>query len=56
LANWLNYVGYLAKQDFFAVLDAIGAEYNFDLFDRLFWLFDLNNDGVIDEKEFLRIS
>ena len=56
LANWLNYVGYLSRSEFESALKSIGIGYDRKLYDKLFWLFDMNNDGIIDEKEFILIN
>ena len=56
LNNWLNYVGYLNKVEFINALKAIGIKFEENLFDDLFWLYDLNGDGVIDYKEFCLVN
>ena len=37
-------------------LTSIGIKYSQALFDDLFWLYDLNGDGVIDYKEFCLVN
>jgi len=32
---------------------AVGVKQNPNLYTRLFWLFDMNGDGIIDQKELL---
>lgn len=56
LANWLNYVGYLSRLEFESALKSIGIRYDKRLYEKLFWLFDMNGDGIIDEKEFVLIN
>lgn len=52
LSNWLSYVGYLQKEEFYGALESIGVKYEAKLFDEIFWLYDLNGDAKVDEKEF----
>jgi Ca2+-binding EF-hand superfamily protein len=56
LANWLNYVGYLSRPEFYSALKSIGISHDKRLYEKLFWLFDMNGDGIIDEKEFVLIN
>ena len=56
LANWLNYVGYLSRPEFESALKSIGISHDQRLYEKLFWLFDMNGDGIIDEKEFVLIN
>lgn len=56
LANWLNYVGYLTKGEFDSALKSIGVRFDPKLYNQLFMQFDINRDGVIDEKEFIVIN
>jgi Ca2+-binding EF-hand superfamily protein len=46
----------MVKADFQVVLKSIGVEYSKKLYDKLFWLFDMNNDGKIDLREYTLIS
>ncbi len=32
---------------------AVGVKQNPNLYTRLFWLFDMNGDGIIDQRELL---
>lgn len=50
---WIDYVGYIDKNEFEELLDACGIRYDQSLHERLFWLFDLNGNGVIEQKEIL---
>ena len=52
LSNWLSYVGYLQKEEFYGALESIGVKYDPKLFEEIFWLYDLNGDAKVDEKEF----
>jgi Ca2+-binding EF-hand superfamily protein len=46
----------MEKADFEVVLKSIGVKYSKKLYDKLFWLFDMNNDGKIDLREYTLIS
>lgn len=50
---WIDYVGYIDKNEFEDLLEACGIRYDQSLHERLFWLFDLNGNGVIEQKEIL---
>jgi len=45
----------LNKTEFDELLIAVGINQNPNLYARLFWLFDMNGDGVIDQKELLTV-
>ena len=47
---------YFNKPEFEAAIKSIGIKYDKVLYDKLFWLFDMNNNGVINEKEFIIIN
>jgi Ca2+-binding EF-hand superfamily protein len=46
----------MEKADLEVVLKSIGVKYSKTLYDKLFWLFDMNNDGKIDLREYTLIS
>lgn len=46
----------MVKADLEVVLKSIGVKYSKKLYDKLFWLFDMNNDGKIDLREYTLIS
>ena len=50
--NWITYVGFLNKEEFLAAFKTIGVKIDDKLFNSIFWLYDLNGDGKIDDKEF----
>ena len=52
LNKWIGYVGYLSKSEFEYAMRSIGVPYDKNLYEKLFWLFDINKDGVVDAKEF----
>lgn len=52
LNKWIGYVGYLSKNEFEYAISSIGVPYDKKLYDKLFWLFDINKDGIVDAKEF----
>lgn len=56
LSNWISYVGYLSKLEFFKALRTIGVKFDKELFNSIFWLYDLNGDGLVDDKEFWLIN
>jgi hypothetical protein len=56
LSNWISYVGYLSKVEFISALSTIGLKVSKDLLNSIFWLYDLNGDGLVDDKEFWLIN
>jgi len=55
IISWIVYLQSLNKTEFDELLRAVGINQNSNLFARLFWLFDMNGDGVIDQKELLTV-
>ena len=49
----MNYVHSVNKQEFELIMDHIGIKKDRNLLNRLFWLFDLNADEEIDNKEII---
>lgn len=47
IINWVNYVGYLDKQEFAHLLSNLGINNDPTFTDRLFWLFDLSSKNVV---------
>jgi len=50
---WIVYLTYIDRNEFSELISALGIGYDANLFERLFRLFDLNDNGVIDQKEIL---
>eukprot|EP01017_Pseudomicrothorax_dubius_P045044 TRINITY_DN7715_c0_g1_i4.p1 TRINITY_DN7715_c0_g1~~TRINITY_DN7715_c0_g1_i4.p1 ORF type:complete len:131 (+),score=24.96 TRINITY_DN7715_c0_g1_i4:139-531(+) len=53
IISWLDYVGYIDQAEFDKLLMGCNIKYEKNLFERLFWLLDLNGNGVIEQREIL---
>lgn len=51
ILNWVQYVGYVQRNEFDIIMNGIGLKKDRNLISRLFWLFDLNGDGIIEYNE-----
>ena len=56
IGAWLQNKGNLSKNEYFEALKYMGVKYNRILYEQLFWIFDIKNDGLIDKEEFILIS
>ena len=52
LHNWISYIGFLSKMEFFSALVSIGVPNDVKLLEEIFWIFDFNGDQIVDSKEF----
>jgi len=55
IIQWLDYMGYMDNSEFDFLLQSLDIKFNSNLFERLFWLFDWLEDGVIDPQEVIKI-
>jgi Ca2+-binding EF-hand superfamily protein len=51
IIGWIDYFGYVDRNEFEEILEAMGIKFDLVLFQRLFWLFDVNGDGGVDQRE-----
>jgi len=51
MLSWVVYLNYINRHEFDELLVAIGIPHDANLYDKIFRLFDINDNGVVDQKE-----